>query len=187
MNRIGDEAPDLAGYGLAHLAEKPRSAWNEAEIDRLLEVFSKEDIYPAFNIEFTPPNIDELLKLGSCRRCGRCCLPNPAKPGDRGIMVHEDELKQIAQATGISYKELLKNTSRDKNPGRKHFRLIGYPCLFYSDKGCRAYENRPTICSVYPVTNFVRSDGTHDIKINVKCDYGRDIYKALHRIMARQE
>ena len=102
-------------------------------------------------------------------------------------MVNEDELKQIARATGISYRELLKKTSRDKNPGRKRFRLIKYPCLFYSDEGCLAYKQRPMICSIYPVTNSVRPDGTHDIKINIRCDYGRDIYKALHRIIAQQE
>ena len=44
MHRIDDTAPDLAKYGLEHLAGKPRSAWTEAELDRLLEAFDEEGI-----------------------------------------------------------------------------------------------------------------------------------------------
>jgi Fe-S-cluster containining protein len=101
-------------------------------------------------------------------------------------MVHEDELKQIAKATGRSYGEVLGKTTKDKNPGRKHFRFIKYPCMFYSATGCTAYGKRPTVCRVFPVTTVVRQDKTSDVKINIRCDYGRDIYKALHKIMVQQ-
>jgi Fe-S-cluster containining protein len=178
---------DLAKYNLEQLAKKSRKSWTESELDLLLDAFNKEDIYPAFNIEFNLENVTSLLEISWCRQCGRCCIPDPNKPNDCGIMVHEDELKQIGLVTGRSYKELLRETTKDKTSGRKRFRLIRYPCMFHSDAGCTVYKRRPTICCTYPITTDIKSDGTSFIKINIRCEYGRDIYKALHRRMVQQD
>ncbi len=50
--------------------------------------------------------------------------------------------------------------------------------MFYDQNKheCRVYEIRPLICKTYPISDVPEKVG---ITIDVRCDYGRDIYKCI--------
>jgi len=177
---------DLARYGLEALSHLPRSRWTEADVDALLDAMSAEGVAPSLNIDFNLQTIKLLLDTASCRRCGRCCLPKPGQPAGRA-MAREDELKEIARRTGLSHRQLVGYTGSYKLPRLKHFRFIKLPCPFYEPSGCRIYDFRPLVCRCYPITDTPRQGGRSFVKINIGCDYGRDVYKAVHRILVQEE
>jgi Fe-S-cluster containining protein len=168
---------DLAKYGLSHLVDKAPHTWPDSEIERLMDAFAAENIAPVIRgLSFSTHNIERLLGLSHCRRCGKCCQPNPITPDHPGAMVYERELKLIAEKTGRSYERLQKNTPMSTDPRYPQRRYLPLPCMFYRKGECQIYDVRPLACKVHPLTDV---PGIVGISINVRCDYGKDIYKGL--------
>lgn len=179
---------DLNKHGLTVLKEKPVSAWTDSDIDKLIEAFATENIAPVVNgLAFNPINVKGLLSMSHCRRCGRCCQPNPSKLEHPGVNVSERDLKQIARNPNYSYKQLKKKTHLSKDPNFIQGIYLPLPCMFYDKKrgACRIYESRPLVCSTFPITDTPRQTG---VAVNVGCDYGKDIYKnILDRMRKRKD
>ena len=96
---------DLIKYGLSHLANKEICTWADADVDRLLDAFTAENIAPAMlGIPFSPHTVKKLLSISRCKRYGGCCLPNPIDPSHPGGMVYEEDLKLISKYSHHSYK-----------------------------------------------------------------------------------
>ena len=170
---------DLAKHGLAFLKNQPLPTWQDSDIDRLIAAFASENIAPAlYGPAFTPANVQGLLALSYCRRCGKCCLPNPSKLEHPGVMVSEQDLRQIAKNSGYTYKYLKKKTQLSKDPNFVQGRYLPLPCVFYDKKKseCQIYDVRPLICRTFPITDI---PGRVGIAVNVGCDYGKDIYKSI--------
>lgn len=170
---------DLQKYGLSHLAEKKIHTWPDSEIDKLVCAFAAENIAPAiYGLPFTPRNVQRLLSLSYCRHCGKCCLPNPIDPDHPGVMVYEQDLRLIAKNSKYSYKSLKKKAPINKDPSLPQRRYLPLPCMFYDEKKleCQIYNIRPLICRTFPIADLPEQVG---ISIDVRCDYGKDIYKAI--------
>ncbi|MEN8614807.1 YkgJ family cysteine cluster protein [Dehalogenimonas sp. THU2] len=172
---------DLAKHGLSGLDLKPSHLWTDDEMDRFLDALRLECADPVLGMRYTKKVAQALLDLSQCRRCGRCCDADPDHPENNGVIVQEEELKTIAKHTGIGYSVLIKNTYREKKPGNRSIRYLKQPCPFLSPQGCKIYRSRPTVCCSFPITNVV-DDGKTLVKISVRCDYGRDIYKTVLRM-----
>ncbi len=174
---------DLAKYGLAHLEGKDLLALDPADMDRLLRALGDDEISLNLPMACTADNVREALSHSECRRCGRCCRPNPLNPHSPGVEVFEEELQAIAGHLGRSYEEIKKNTG----PGHAapyayqvvklgFTRWLPLPCPFYGEgQGCQAYEVRPEVCRAYPII-FTGDDSY--LSIRAGCDYGRDVIKA---------
>lgn len=170
---------DFAKHGLAFLKDQPLNTWQLADIDKLVEAFAGENIAPViYGLAFNASNVKGLLGLSHCRRCGRCCQPNPSKPEHPGVIVSDHDLKQIARNPGYSYKQLKKKTQMSKDPNFIQGRYLPLPCIFYDKKkdACQIYELRPLICTTFPITDI---PGRVGVAVNVGCDYGKDIYKSI--------
>jgi Fe-S-cluster containining protein len=178
---------DLEKYGLGYLHQKPSQDWTSSEIESLLDAFAKENIAPTieFPCVITFSKINELLHKSYCRRCGRCCLLNPVDPLHPGVEVFEDELKLIRRNFHISHRKLKKRTHVGRqwiNPVRPSeiatTIFMTLPCMFYNStkKQCQVYEARPRVCKIFPI-KF--REGASSLSIDVRCDYGRDIYRSL--------
>ena len=168
---------DLAKYGLSHPEGKEIHRLPDSEIDKLVHAFAVENIAPAiYGPAYKPRNVHRLLSLSRCRRCGKCCLPNPIDPDHPGVMVYEQDLRLIAKYSKYSYKRLRKKAPITKDPNLPQRRYLPLPCMFYQKGECQIYEIRPQICTTYPIADAPRWTG---ITINLRCDYGIDIYKAL--------
>jgi hypothetical protein len=87
---------DLGKYGLARLEGTDILSLAEDEMDSLLEALGSDDIALNIPIPFSIENIMEILSYSECRKCGRCCNPNPLNPESPGIEVFEKELLSIA-------------------------------------------------------------------------------------------
>jgi Fe-S-cluster containining protein len=168
---------DLARHGLTDLARKSVYTLKSAELDRLLAAFAADNIAPVIRgLLFSRSNIDRLLALSDCRRCGQCCLPNPVTPLYPGAMVYDKELKLIAARSRYTHKQLTKRAPMNKDPNLPARRFLPFPCMFYRKGKCEVYELRPLACRVYPLTDVPGGGG---VSINVRCDYGKEIYKGV--------
>ena len=170
---------DLTKYGLSHLVDKEIHTLQDYEIDKLVHAFAAENIAPAiYGPPLTPYNVQRLLSLSYCRRCGKCCIPNPIDPDHPGVMVYEQDLKLIAKNSKYSYNSLKKKAPINKDPSLPRRRYLPLPCMFYDKKKheCQIYNIRPFICRTFPVSDLPVPIG---ISIAVRCDYGKDIYKAV--------
>src|SRR3972149_7014913 len=86
---------DLARYGLSDLVGKNLVPPDRSKMDRLLAALGDDDISLNVPIPCTVDNVREVLSYSECRRCGRCCRPNPLNPESPGIEVFEEELKAM--------------------------------------------------------------------------------------------
>jgi len=178
---------DFAKYGLAPLKDQPLNTWQDADIEKLIEAFASENIAPViYGLAFNPTNVKGLLGLSHCRRCGKCCQPNPSKPEHPGVIVSEHDLKQIARNPGYNLKQLKKRTHVSKDPDFIQGTYLPLPCIFYDKKAgaCRIYEVRPLVCTTFPVTDI---PGRVGVAVSVGCDYGKDIYKRILDRMRKQK
>ncbi len=183
-SKYGEEIDklDLRKYGLADLEGKDLLALDEADMDRLLLALGNDDISLNLPVACNAENVQEALGRSECRRCGRCCQPNPLNPQSPGVEAFEEELRAMAEQVGRSYDEIKKNTG----PGHAtpyayqvvklgFTRWLPLPCPFYRDgSGCQAYEVRPVVCRVYPI--IFTGDDTY-LSIRAGCDYGKDVIK----------
>ncbi len=180
QNERGVDKLDLAKYGLSRLEDKEIYQLRDDEIDAVLAACEAEDIAPAiYGLRFDNHNVESALGLSHCRRCGKCCLPHPTAanhPG--GVMVYEEDLHLIAEHSKYSYKRLKKSAPIADDSFLLHRRYLPLPCMFYDKKNsrCEIYDLRPFICRTFPITDV---PGQVGISINVICDYGKDIYKAI--------
>ncbi|MFC1946581.1 YkgJ family cysteine cluster protein, partial [Chloroflexota bacterium] len=106
---------DLEKYGLSHLDGRNILGIDESDLDRFLDALAKDDISLQIPGVFAPDTIREILSRSECRKCGACCLPNPVNPHSPGVELFEDELKIIADKTGMDYESLLEQTIEGKN------------------------------------------------------------------------
>jgi len=168
---------DLEKYGLSYLQTKHSQAWTDSDIEKFIDAFASENIAPTvLGLSFTPDNVNPLLSKSYCRRCGECCLPNPLDPQHPGVMVFEEELRLIAKYSSYSYKYLKKKAKINTDPNLARRRYLPLPCIFYQKGKCQIYDIRPLVCRTYPITDIRGQDG---ISINVRCDYGKDLYKSI--------
>ncbi|MEE8413370.1 MAG: YkgJ family cysteine cluster protein [Dehalococcoidales bacterium] len=172
---------NLEKYGLAHLKDNNILALNTADLNKLLDALAADDISINLPIPCTPYNVDGVLSYSECRKCGKCCLPNPQNPGSPGVEILEEELKTIATHLNLPYETLKQQTVEGKNilsldqiDNVAVTRRLPLPCPFYQQESneCRVYEVRPIVCTVYPV---IFGENSTYIAIKVNCDYGRDI------------
>ena len=174
--------PDLIDFdkhGLSHLRGRQPHQWTPAEMDSFLAACATEEMSLQINLPFSFANIQKLLSLSKCRRCGKCCMPNPNHKEWPGVGLFEDELKEIARGSLQPLNKLKRDCiTRDSVAGRKSY-WLRFPCPFQSPKGCKVYQVRPMACRTYP---FVSGDNDPaHLTLKVSCEYGKDIYRAITR------
>ena len=177
---------NLEKYSLSHLKNKNPSAWSASDIQQLIDAFAAEDISPTVRgLPFTAYNVKKLLGTSNCRRCGKCCLPNPLNPEHPGVMVYKEDLIKIAKHSHYSYKYLKKKAILNTNPNLAPRRYLPLPCMFYdkTKSECQIYDIRPLVCRTFPITDLPRQVG---ISINVRCEYGRDIYRNVINLLKKK-
>lgn len=182
------EKLDLARYGLAHLEGSNILALAEEDMNKLLKTLGDEDISLNIPIPCTPYNVQKILAYGECRRCGRCCIPNPLNLANPGVEVFEEELETIGKHLGLTLDEMRAKTAWSKavpHPFKdvtqlSFTRWLPLPCPYYDAAagGCRIYQVRPIVCSIHPI---VFTEDNTRISIKANCEYGKDLIKAAFR------
>jgi Fe-S-cluster containining protein len=166
---------DLDKCGLAELKTKDVRLWTDSDYENLVNAFKTQNMAPQLPIPFNPPNIKRLLSKSHCRQCGLCCEPNPEFPSEPGVIVFDNELKLINKLHEFSWKQLKKKTVRHESD--TNARYIPFPCSFHIKNKCLVHEAKPMACRIYPLTNYL-FHGKGYTAVNVRCEYGSDIYKA---------
>ncbi|MFC2072308.1 YkgJ family cysteine cluster protein [Chloroflexota bacterium] len=170
----------LDKYGLSYLTTKKLDAWTDSDIDKLIEACANENVAPLVLIPFNISNIKALLAKSYCRRCGECCKSNRFNLNDPGVMVLEDDLKNIAKHSAFSYNQMKMNSVKYISPERNDVRHLRLPCMLYKQGRCTIYRIRPNLCKIYPIKDSQPlNDGRVNIAISVRCDYGKDIYRSI--------
>jgi Fe-S-cluster containining protein len=187
-----DDKLDLEKYGLGHLKGRNVLFISESDHTRYLDALGKEDISVRLPVPQTPEKIYWLLSQSNCRRCGKCCIPNPLNPKHPGVEVLESEMKPIAKYLHISTKKLKNKTTKGKllsyplQPTESEMtRRFPLPCPFFDSKlrECRVYPVRPIVCKIYPVLTGEIFSHT-EVKVN--CDYGKDIIRNAIKVLREQ-
>jgi Fe-S-cluster containining protein len=187
------EKLDLRKYGLEYLEGRNILTLDRPDLGRLLEALGNDDISLNVPIACTEQNVRDLLALSECRRCGRCCKPNPLNPKSPGIEIFEEELQAIARTVGQPYEDIRKKTTVGHSvPYAFQMVKLGFtrwlplPCPFYSEErgGCEVYAARGVVCMVYPV--IFTGDDTY-MSIRVTCDYGKDVVMEAYKRVLRDD
>ncbi len=164
---------NLKKYGLAYLEKESIFAWMESDIEKLINAYCNENIVPIFSmLDCTQQNIDRLLAVSYCQRCGWCCISY-----NKGVPVFENELRLISNHSKYSYDFLKSNTVMYKNAEGREVRYLPQPCMFYQKGECQIYNIRPFHCRIYPLGREQASNGKVYIGVDVHCNYGKSIYK----------
>ncbi len=172
---------DLEQYGLSYLEGRNMVTLDRSDMDKLLIALGNDEISLNIPIPCTPDNVRAVLSRSECRRCGRCCVPNPSNPGSPGVEVFEEELSSIADHLHLPCVTLRQRTIAGKLvPYAFQTTKLGFtrwlplPCPFYSaeQNGCQVYSVRAVVCKIYPVV--FTGDDTY-MSIRVTCDYGKDV------------
>src|SRR4030042_4720831 len=101
---------DLEKYGVSHLEGENILTLNEQDRDERLEALGNDDISLTVSLPCTPDVMFELLSTSECRRCGKCCQPNPLNTASPGIEVFKEELTEIARFLQVPYQFLEEKT-----------------------------------------------------------------------------
>jgi hypothetical protein len=175
---------DLDKYALSHLRDADPTEWSDSDVEKIMEAFFIENIAPTFSGPFfTPGNIVSLLGTSHCRRCGKCCLPNPLDPKNPGVMVFKKDLELIAEHSDYSYEDLIGKAIPSTDPQIPPCWYLPLPCMFYDkeNRKCSIYETRPFVCKVTPMPPLMSlgTDKPVGILVSVGCEYGKDIFRNL--------
>ncbi len=174
------EKLDLAKYGLSRLEGKNLLALDDSDLQELLKALGDDDISLNLPLTCTEQNVAEVLAYGECKRCGRCCRPNPLNPGSPGVEVFEEELVSMAEFVHSPYEAMRAKTSPGNATPYAYqvvklglTRWLPLPCPFHSrEGGCQAYPVRAVVCRTYPII-FTGDDS--QMSIRATCEYGREI------------
>ncbi len=184
---------DLEKYGLAYLEGRNILTLDVPDMDRLLEALGNDDISLNVALPCTPQVIQQLLSVSECRRCGRCCIPNPLNPDSPGVEVFRDELRSIADYLNTTYEALENESVRGKVVPHpfditkiSFTRWLPLPCPFHDDApdSCRIYPERPVVCKIHPV---IFTGDPESVAIKVNCDYGKEILKEAYKWVRERE
>ncbi len=184
---------DLERYGLSHLEGRNILSLDEQDMDRLLEALGKDDISLTVSLPCTPDVLLELASTSECRKCGKCCQPNPLNPASPGIEVFKEELAGIADFLHVPYEGLEAKTARGKfvpHPfgwtGLSSTRWLPLPCPFFNSEqnSCGVHNVRPVVCRIHPII-FIGDNASFSIKLN--CDYGKDLIKTAYEWVRKND
>ncbi len=193
MNNLDYEAEDifeldLARYGLSHLKGRDLLSLDDDEMNALITALGNDDISLNIPIPCTPDDIFSLLSSSECRKCGKCCQPNPLNPDSPGIEVFKEEIEAIATFLHIPADAIEKQSQMGKwvpHPfgwtNLSSTRWLPQPCpLFNAETNqCSVHSVRPVVCKIHPVI----FTGEHNsISIKLYCDYGKDLIKQACKI-----
>ena len=175
---------DLKKYALSRLEGRNLLTLDASDMQTLLVALGDDDISLNLPLPCTADSVNEVLSYSECRRCGRCCRPNPLNPASLGVEVFEEELISIAEHLHEPYDALKAKTSAGNvTPYAFQMVKLGFtrwlplPCPFYAEEGgCRAYPVRAVVCRSYPII-FTGDDTC--MSIRVTCDYGKDLVSAV--------
>ena len=174
------EKLDLPKYGLSHLRGRNLLTLDDGDLEKLLNALGDDDISLNLPLTCTQQHVEEVLSYGECRRCGRCCRPNPLNPASPGVEVFEEELKSMAEFVHSPYEVMRSKTSQGNATPYAYqvvklglTRWMSLPCPFFADEGgCQAYPVRAVVCKTYPI--IFTGDDTQ-MSIRATCEYGREI------------
>jgi Fe-S-cluster containining protein len=184
---------NLEKYGLAYLEGKNALTLEPADMDKLLVALGDDEISLNVPIPCTAETVRQVLAYSICRRCGRCCLPNPLNPRSPGVEVFEEELKSMTEYLNLPFEDVKRKTSVGHVTSYAYqvielgfTRWLPLPCPFYSreQNGCLAYATRGIVCQVYPVV-FTGDDTS--MSIRVTCEYGKDIIREVYRRLRTED
>ena len=178
----------LERYGLTHLEGADLLRLEGEDLDRLLEALARDDISINIPLPCTQENIDNLLAAGECRRCGRCCIPNPLIPDGPGVEIFIEELREVERYLGQPENAVFDRTTEGKiipHPLKGHItftRWLPLPCPFHTAEpdGCRVHPVRPVVCRIHPI---VFTGDISYMAVKVRCDYGKDIARAAFKLV----
>ncbi len=187
-NPIDYEAEDiyelnLEAYGLSHLKGRNIAALEDNELDALLTALGNDDISLNVPIPCTPEALFELVNSAECRKCGKCCQPNPLNPDSPGIEVFKEEITAIAEFLHIPETAINNQSQMGKwvpHPfgwtNLSSTRWLPQPCPFYNQetKQCTVHSVRPVVCRIHPV---IFTGEINSVSIKLYCDYGKDLLK----------
>ena len=109
--------PDLSKYRLEYLESMELCDYTDDDIRKLIGAFAAEQIAPSVPfILFERENINKLLSLSKCKRCGKCCLPDKTAPENPGVIVGESDMMEICKNAKHSLKSLKKIVRLSENP-----------------------------------------------------------------------
>ncbi|MFC1978963.1 YkgJ family cysteine cluster protein [Chloroflexota bacterium] len=167
---------NLDKHGISYLKFKPISSWNDDDFVKLFDAIANEHAAPVVDLPFINENIETLLSVSSCRKCGNCCRAGIMDDENASVMACKEEIEAIATETNTGFEELVGKLI--KHPTEKDAWCFPLPCMYYQDGSCRIYNVRPKVCCTYPLTGVAYDDISY-IAINLGCAYGKDIYKCL--------
>ena len=180
------EKLDLEKYRLSHLEGRNILTLTGPDMDRLLIALGNDDISLTVPLPCTPDTVQEILSSSECRRCGKCCIPNPLNPESPGVEVFREELNEIAGYLNMPYESLKEETAAGKfvphpfqTTRMASTRWLPLPCPFYTveHSECRIYPVRPVVCKIHPLI-FTGNSVSMAIKVN--CDYGKELIVAAY-------
>ena len=110
-----------------------------------MTVTQMEDVFYSDGLDF------------SCKQCSFCCC------GFSGVvLLSEHDLERLAQWADLTNEQFIAVYCRwiESDDGKKYLSLRekkNMECIFW-DKGCSAYQARPTQCRTYPFWTSVLKD-----------------------------
>jgi len=174
---------NLEKYGLSHLKGKNIVSLDEHDLDSLLSALGDDDISLNVPIPCNPDAIFELVNSAECRKCGKCCQPNPLNPDSPGIEVFKEEITAIAEFLHLPDTTIINQSQMGKwvpHPfgwtNLSSTRWLPQPCPFYNQETsrCTIHSVRPIVCKIHPVIFTGEIDS---VSIKLYCDYGKDLVK----------
>jgi Fe-S-cluster containining protein len=178
---------DYEKYKIEYLAKKQCKDFTDEDIELLINALCCEDMAPRLSgMRFIEENVQWLLSLSKCKRCGKCCLPFKLAPDYPGVIVGENDLEVICANTNHKMK-MLKQKSKlgIGSLGSSPSRFLPLPCMFFESnkRSCKIYPFRPFICGIYPISDS--SNG--EVTINLRCEFGKEIYRKCIKYLRQED
>ncbi len=94
--------------------------------------------------EDRPYFFDDGLRF-TCTGCGQCCTGEPGT-----VHMNDAEADQIAARLGLARADFLAQYAYPFEDGHSLKEKPNGDCVFFEDRRCGIYEDRPTQCRTYP-------------------------------------